>query len=237
MTTWKPVALSALHRKHAALGAVMVDRDGWQVPARYAPPQDEVARLSGSVGLADFSPAAKLNVQGDGVDSLLAEGFEAKERLEVGRMSLVRLAGLGPGQTFTTARLAHDELLVLGPPGSAPAILEHMTDRPDGCVHFVDVTSGFASVAITGPRARRLLARATELDLRESRFPDMSCAQGKVVEIECVVLRHDVGDLLGFELHFSRDYAEYVWDSLFEAGHDLDLVPYGVEARALLTRS
>ena len=234
MTTWNPTALSALYRKHLDLGAVMADTAGWQVPARYSVPEDEVAALSAAVGIADISPVAKLNVQGEGIDSLLAAAFNTDERLEVGRTSRHAVPPHEADQTVTTARLADDELLVLGAPGSATTVLQHMGDRSDGCVHFVNVTSAFSAVAVTGPRARRLLARVTELDLRESRFPDMSCAQGKVAEIECTVLRHDAGDLLGYELHFSRDYGEYLWDALNEAGEGLDLAPYGTEARALL---
>ena len=58
--------------------------------------------------------------------------------------------------------------------------------------------------------------------------------KGKLAEIECLVVRRDLNGLLNFDLLFSRDYGEYVWESLLEAGGDLEVIPYGHEAMSLL---
>ena len=229
MTTWTPVAHSALHAEHVRRGATMVDVGDWSMPARYAAPEDEAAKVRAAVGIADFSPLGKLTVHGDDLDELL----DGAERLEVGRVRISSPSGYeGPGE-MAVARVAHDELMILIPPGAAPSFA-HLADSLGGCAHVVDVTSGFCCVKVTGPRSRRLLSRLTELDLRDAPFADLSCAQGKLAEIECLVVRRDLNGLLNFDLLFSRDYGEYVWESLVEAGEDLEVIPYGHEAMSLL---
>ena len=236
MTTWTPIGLSALHHKLLDFGATMVDMEGWQVAGRYTTPEDEIARISKAVGLVDFSPATKLNIQGEAIDDLLRRAYGEASTLEVGRVWRRQLAGLGPAQHAAAARLAHDELLMLTAPGEARTLLTALSEIAEGCTHLVDVTSALCSIRVTGPHAPRLMSRVTELDLRGSVFPDMSCAQGKLSEIECTVLRHDIGGLTSFELYFSRDYGEYLWDSLLHAGEDLGVTPYGTEALLLLAQ-
>ena len=234
VTIWTPIALSALHHRLLDLGAAMVDLGGWQVAGRYTTPEEEIAGISEAVGLVDFSPATKLSIQGEAIDALLRNAYGEASILEVGRVRRRQVAGLVPGYHAAAARLARDELLVLAAPGEARTLLPALSASAEGCAHLVDVTSALCSVRVTGPRARQLMSRVIELDLRESFFPDMSCAQGKLSEVECTVLRHDIGGLTSYELYFSRDYGEYLWDSVMESGEDLGVVPYGSEALFIL---
>ena len=237
VTTWTPTALSALHHKLLAIGATMIEMGEWQIAGWYTTPEKEIAHISESVGLVDFSLATKLNIQGDAVDAFIQNAYDQAPTLDVGRVWQGKLTTSGSDFYVVAARLSHDELLILPATEDKGTLLPTLSDLLDDCTHLVDMTSALCSIRVTGPRARQLMSRVTELDLRNSVFPDMSCALGKLSEIECTVLRHDSGGLTNFELYFSRDYGEYLWDSLTEAGSDMELIPYGVKAMMGLVTS
>jgi len=56
---------SPLQAMHQRLGATMIERDGWTVPAAYGDVQGEYARgTRGCAGLIDLSPRGRFLVSG-----------------------------------------------------------------------------------------------------------------------------------------------------------------------------
>ena len=211
----------------------MVQRDGWERPARYASVEQELEQVRANVGLFDMSPVGKLNVQGDAIDEALAHVSGSSEVLDVGS---VRTALAGAG-LVSIARLAHDEAMIVTEPNQATATVEALQLGSDECAHVVDVTSGLAGIRMVGPSARLLLEAATELDASAEALPDLSCVQGAVIEIHGTLIRLDVGGLLAYELFAGREFGEYAWDALLEAGEEHGVVPIGVEAMERLPSS
>ena len=166
----------------------MVQRDGWERPARYASVERELDRVRATAGLFDMSPVGKLNVQGDAIDEALARILRESEALEVGT---VRTAPAGVG-VVRIARLAHDEAMIVTEPNQASAAIETLQLGTDECAHVVDVTSGLAGIRVMGPSAHLLLEAVTELDTSTEALPDLSCAQGAVLEIHGILLRLDL---------------------------------------------
>ena len=230
MTSWDPVAMSAMHYQHLGLGAVIVESEGWQRPERYTSADDELDRVRQAVGLCDISPVGKLMVQGEAVTALFGAAFVDIRRLDVGRARETRLDGQSGAGGVLVCRLADDELLVLTGPGQAHSILESLSQAVDQCVHALDITSALAGVKIAGPRAHRLMAAVTEIDTSARAFSNMSCAQAKVAEVHGTLLRRDEGSLHSFELYVEREYGEYMWDALTEAGETYGVAPFGIEA-------
>ena len=64
--------MSAMHHQHVAMGATMEERDGWQLPARFGPVEEELRRLRNGVGLLDISPMIKINIQGESASAFLS---------------------------------------------------------------------------------------------------------------------------------------------------------------------
>ena len=223
MTDRQPIALSALHHQHVELGAEMELSDGWQRPVRYTSADDELERVKAGVGMCDVSSAGKLAVQGDGVDTLLAVAFPDTGGLSVGH------AARSDGG-IELALLADDEALVTTPPNQAQSLAERLAMDSKGCVHTVDVTSALAAVKIVGPRAHKLLAAVTELDVSPPAFGDKHCAQSRFAEVHGTLVRLDGGALPGYVLYFGREYGDYMWEALLEAGERYGLAPFGTEA-------
>ena len=221
-----------MHYRHLELGAEMVEHEGWALPARYAGPEEEAARVREEVGITDMSPVGKIRLQGDSVDQALREALPDYQATSVGSV----FATTDDASDTVVARLADDDCMVITGSASIDNVLDSL--NPDGCVHPVNVTSVLAAVRIIGPNTPAVLAGVTNLDLAPPYFPDLSCAQTMVAEIHGTILRRDTGGLLSYDLFFGRDYGDHMWESLIDAGERHGLTPFGLEAlRALCGES
>ena len=225
-----------MHHLHVDLGAVMVEVSGWMLPARYTSAESELDRVRRAAGIADISPTAKLSLQGRDLDSLLGDRVPGWRPPPVGTVGRPHTEGADGISGARMARLADDEALVLAGPGQAGQIEQVLRSDSGRCAHVVDVTSAMAGVRLAGPAALDIVRSVTDLDLRPSVFPNMTCAQTKVAEVYGMILRVDAGDLPAYELFFGREFGEYMWDALMEAGGPAGLTPFGTEAAALLER-
>ena len=225
----QPTAVSALHYRHLELGAEMVEREGWILPARYTDPDDEAAGVRQSVGITDFSPVGKIRLQGQSIDKALLAAIPDYRATGVGSVFVAK-------EGHIVARLTNDDYLIITEPEQINATLTSL--KQDGCTHPVNVTSVLASIRLVGPNAPAVLAGVSELDLSPACFPDLSCVQTMVAEIHGTIIRRDIGNLLSYDLHFSRDYGDHMWESLMDAGERHGLTPFGLEAlRALCGES
>lgn len=200
----------------------MVEKGGWQRPATYTSAGQEIERARAGVGLGDISPVPKLGLQGTDLDVALRQALPGLDPPAVGEVA--RRPGDGGGAETLVARLAEDEALVLG------LRLEALAVEPDRCAHVVEITSAMAAVSVTGPSAQALLSGISDLDVSSGSFPDLRCTQATFAEIHGTLLRLDLGGLPGYQLYFSREFGEYMWDALMEAGEAFQVTPLGLEA-------
>ena len=121
MTSWQPVRRSAIHYKHLALGAHMVERDGWQQPAQYASIEEEVKRLKGAVGLCDVSPLGKISLKGNDLDHYLEATFSHESGLNPGTIQSLTVSHESNSVPMVLAQLSAGR--IFGPHPSRPALL------------------------------------------------------------------------------------------------------------------
>lgn len=225
-----PTARSAMHYQHIELGAEMTESEGWARPSRYADPEEEAARVLRSVGIADISPAGKLRLQGETVGPAIRRALPDRQDTAPGS-AFVASSHLA---RLVVAHLAPDDYLIVADASRTDHIRRRL--ELSGCAHVVDVTSVLAAVRITGPESPNVLSGVTDLHLAPHYFPNLACAQGMVAEIHGTVIRRDMGEHLSYDVLFGRDYGEYLWESLREAGRPAGLTPFGLEAMTLLYR-
>ena len=107
-------------------------------------------------------------------------------------------------------------------------------EAANGCMHLTNLTSTLAAVQLVGPYSRDLLCKLTALDLSPRQFADLTCAQGSVAKVHAFVVRADIGSELAYEVYCGREFGEYLWDTLRDAGQEFGVVPFGVAAQRLL---
>ena len=235
MAIWNPVKRSPLHHKHLTLGAFVEEQDGWQQPARYSSAEQELELLKAAVGLCDVSPVGKVSLQGTELNRLLTATLPGAVDLNIGSLCQIDLGSSLDYWGCAVARLALDDYLAITPPGRNAPPAEMLAEDPDQCAHVLDLTSALAGVRLAGPSASLLLASLTELDLSDIAFPDLHCGQSMMAGIHGTLLRRDVGGLRCYELYFTREFGEYMWDALMEAGERYNMAPVGFEAMKLLS--
>lgn len=226
-----PLKMTAMHHAQLALGARLVERDGWQAPEVYTSVGEEVEMVRGAGGICDISPVGKLDVQGTEALAGLNKILGLSKPLNVGRAVSVEIK-LEDGviRRATAVGLACDEVLILTQPGEAASISRQLEGELAGCAHLVDVTSAWAGVAIVGPQSYRVLSKLAELDLDPLVFPDRGCVQGKAAEVHVIIVRSDIGGALGYQLFVTRDFGEYIWNALLHAGRSDGVGPVGTKA-------
>ena len=203
----------------------MVERDGWLQPALYSSGDQESRLLNEGAGVCDISPTGKLLLQGDDLIGFLRNILSDGEAPAVGESRRVSLPASG-----LLARLTIDECLVLSDAAELSKWITALDESGDDCVHFLDHTSGLAGVRLTGPGSDQLLSKLTELDTSPDAFPNLSCAQTRCAEIHGTLIRTDLGPLPSYDLFFPREFGEYMWDAIFEAGEEFGVAAVGFEA-------
>ena len=229
MAAPRPMALSALHHAHLAIGADMAESYGWLRPVSYTTPEDEAAAVRRGVGLCDTSPSGKLLLHGE-IDRYIMEGLQQggpEEPGDAGLMQFTEDSGIGD---ILAARLTADEALLITAPTQSPMVAETLGSMEDACAYSVDITSARTAICVAGPAAQGTLAAVTEIDTSPHSFPDMSCAQGSISQVHATLIRHDLGDLPCYHVYVDRAYGEYLWETLTEAGGRYDITPFGTTA-------
>lgn len=249
-----PERYTALHQWHVERGAEFEDVGQWKRPWYY-PQQvngktetmhEAVAReclaVREKVGILDASTLGKIDIQGPDAREFLARIYTNKwEKLAVGKCRyglMCKDDGMVTDDGVTSC-LAENHFLMTTTTGGAAAILEwlelwHQTEWPELDVYFSSVTDHWATMTITGPEARKLLAEMTDIDLDRDSFKFMEWRAGKVAGVPARVYRISFTGELTFEINVQANYAMHVWQTLFKHGEKYGLTPYGTETMHVL---
>jgi sarcosine oxidase subunit alpha len=240
-------AMQAWHLKN---GAEFEDVGQWKRPW-YFPKNGEdlhaaVAReclaVRNSVGILDASTLGKIDIQGADAREFLNRVYtNAWTKLDVGK-ARYGLMCKEDGMVFddgVTACLADNHFVMTTTTGGAARVMEwleiyHQTEWPELKVYFTSVTDHWATMTLSGPNSRKLLAKVTDIDLDKDAFPFMSWKEGLVGGVPARVFRISFTGELSYEVNVQADYALGVWEQIIEAGKEFDLTPYGTETMHVL---
>jgi sarcosine oxidase subunit alpha len=241
---------SAMHKWHVSNGALFEDVGQWKRPW-YFPQGGETMQQAldreckatrESVGILDASTLGKIDIQGKDAREFLARVYtNAWAKLPVGKCRYGLMCG-EDGMVFddgVTSCLADNHFLMTTTSGGAARVLEwlelyHQTEWPELEVYFSSVTDHWATMTISGPNARKLLAEVTDIDLDRDTFKFMDWRQGDVAGVPARVFRISFTGELSYEINVQANYGLHVWEKLFEHGAKYNLTPYGTETMHVL---
>ena len=186
------------------------------------------------VALFDLSTYAKFVVQGPGAGAMLQELCSANIDVPVGKVVYTCLLNERGGieMDLTVTRLRSDRFLVVAPT-LAQVRVGSLLERPDadrGSAVVTDVTSGYAVLAIMGPRSRELLSGLTDDDLSDPAFGWGTAREIDVAMARAVALRLSFVGELGWELFVPTEFAVGLYDAIVDEGKDLGLRHAGFQA-------
>jgi heterotetrameric sarcosine oxidase gamma subunit len=251
-TTARGIRRSPLYDRLEAAGACFGELAQWERANWFAPPgvepvyeysfgrqnwfpyaAEEHRAAREAVALFDLSSFAKIEVSGSDALRLLQFVCTNDVDVAVGRLVytlfLNRRGGIENDGTVT--RLEDDRFLVITPTATQHRTFEWL--RAHGqrmAVSVTDVTNGFATLAVMGPRSRELLSRMTADDLSNDDFPFFTAREIQVRHAPALAIRASFVGELGWELYVPSEVAVHVYDALVEAGADLGLRLAGYHA-------
>ena len=249
-----PERYTALHQWHVEHGAEFEDVGQWKRPwyfprnvnGKQETLEEAVAReclaVREKVGILDASTLGKIDIQGPDAREFLNRIYTNKwSKLAVGR-ARYGLMCKDDGMLMddgTTSCLGENHFLMTTTTGGAAGVMEwlelwHQTEWPELNVTFTSVTDHWATMTVTGPEARNLLAEITDIDLARDKFKFMDWREGKVAGVPARVFRISFTGELAYEINVQANYAMHVWKTLFKHGDKYGLTPYGTETMHVL---
>jgi len=250
-TLFDPVRKTPMHRWHEVNGAVFEDVGQWKRP-RYFPKAGEtmvaavdreVAATRVAIGMLDASTLGKIDLKGRDVAEFLNRIYtNAWSKLAIGRCRYGLMLG-EDGMVFddgVTARLGENHYLMSTTSGGAARVLAWLeewlqTEWPDLQVFATSVTEQWATVSLSGPRARDLVDELVDdVDLSPDAFPHMSVRDASIDGIPVRLFRISFTGELGYEIQIPADYGMALWERCVQRGERYDLTPFGTEAMHVL---
>ena len=106
----------------------------------------------------------------------------------------------------------------------------------DGSVTFTDMSTALCTIGVWGPKARDLVSGLTDTDMSNEGFPYGSVRDVLIDGIPCTMFRVSyVGDL-GWEIYTKMEHGLRLWDTLWAAGQEHNVVPVGIGVYGLTGR-
>lgn len=232
----EPLKFTPLHTQHKNLGAKLVPFAGWEMPVLYSGIVREHQAVREAAGLFDVCHMGELELSGP-------DAARIANRLVTNDLDRVV-----PGQAMyacccNEGGTVLDDLILYKRSETSVLIVCNASNRDKISAVFRahasptcnvdDVSDQTALIALQGPKAFEVLARAgnPELDAALGRFRFSDVTIGGVA---CTVARTGYTGEDGVELFCKTEAAPALWQHLLEAGSSVGLLPCGLGARDTL---
>jgi len=109
------------------------------------------------------------------------------------------------------------------------------TEWPELDVWLTSTTEQWATIALNGPNAAKLLTPLVEgVELADETFQHMSCIECTVAGMPARLFRVSFTGEIGFEVNVPAPSGRKLWEILWEAGQQYGITPYGTETMHVL---
>ena len=196
-----------------------------------------------SVGMFDASTLGKIEVSGpDAVEFMNRMYTNPWTKLGVGRCRYGLLLGEDGfiRDDGVIGRMRDDLFHVTTTTGGAARVLNMMedylqTEWPELKVWLTSTTEEWATIALNGPNARKLLQPFVEgADISADAMPHMALVECTVAGFPSRLFRVSFTGELGFEINVPARHGRALWEKLHEAGQQYDICTYGTETMHVL---
>ena len=246
-----PARYTAMHRWHQEQGAEFEDvgqwKRAWYFPRTGESMQDTVNReclaVRNSVGILDASTLGKIDIQGPDAAEFITRMYTNSYLKLVPGKCRYGVMLKEDGMIFddgVCACIGDNHYLMFTTTGGAAGVLAWLelwqqTEWPDLKVYFTSVTDHWTTATITGPNARKVLAKVCDdIDLANDAFQFMDWRDGTVAGVAARVFRISFTGELTYEINVPAHYGRHIWEALIAAGEEFDITPYGTESMHVL---
>ncbi len=209
-------------------------RSGWA--AQYWSPIQGAEHLETrhNAALFDLTGLSIIEAQGSGAAAFV--NYLCSNQMDVAVGRVVYTTWLTPKggvkRDLAVARLAADTYWLFVGEGTLPQDLAWVRQQApgDGSVTITDISNSYTALGLWGPNARKVLEKVTTTDVSNEAFPYFTAQWLEIGLTPVLALRISYAGELGWELHFPIDMALQVWDALWEAGREFEMIAAGMGA-------
>ena len=227
----------------------MTEYGGWQRPSCFPRPGEndsaairrEVLAVRNAAGVFDASPLGKIELAGPDADLLVERIYANSMRnLKPGRVRyglMLNEEGVVIDDGVAVRRSSQRWLLNTTSAG-AQRIADwieqwHQCEWPDLRIAVAAVTTAWATVTLTGPRAKEVItALGTDVDL--DAFPHLAFREGLIAGVEARLTRVSFTGEASYEIAVAWNAGAALWERIIAAGAAFGIAPIGVEAWMVL---
>jgi aminomethyltransferase len=240
--TRSKVRKTALNAVHRAMGAKMVDFNGWDMPVEYSCSGGLIAEhnaVRAGVGIFDVSHMGDIRLRGPQVlDAVQHITMNDASKLAIGQCQYSAL--LYPDGTFVDDVIVHklgesEYLLVINAGTREKDVSWVWNNTRQFDCEVTNLSDDFTQIAIQGPRGVNTLQKLTDADLSKVKFYWLT--HGTVCGIpDTMIARTGYTAEDGFEIYVPADDAisARVWNEVLEAGKEFEIKACGLGARNTL---
>ncbi len=206
------------------------ERHSFRRSNAFEPVGEECRAVRERVGVADLTAFAKFEVTGADAEAVLARLSANRLPREGGiRLShmLTELGGIESEMTIT--RLGPERFYLNSAIVGETHDLDWLRDNRSltEIANVSVLTDHLGLLAVSGPRARDVLAPLTGADLSNEAFPWLTAQEIEVAGVPCLALRVSYVGELGWELHHPIDRMVELYEAIWASGEPHGIVDFG----------
>lgn len=227
---------TALTDVHIALGAKMVPFAGFNMPVQYSNLIQEHLQVRKSVGVFDVSHMGEFYLKGEkALDLIQKVTSNDASKLTDGKVQYSCLPNDKGGivDDLLVYRYAQDEYYLVVNASNIEKDWNWISSQNTFGVEMQNLSDQYSLLAVQGPNAIHTIQKLTDTNLAE--MPYYTFKVGSVAGIENVIISNTgYTGAGGFELYVLNADAKKLWDALFDAGKEYEIMPIGLGARDTL---
>ena len=227
---------TALSNLHSSIGAKMVSFAGYNMPVSYSGLNDEHMAVRNSVGVFDVSHMGEFILKGPQALELIQKVTSNDASvLTDGKAQYSCLPNKNGGivDDLIVYRIDEQTYMLVVNASNIEKDWNWIKQHNTMGVDMKDISEQTSLLAIQGPNALDTLQKLTTFKLTE--IPYYSFVKGTFNGVENVVISNTgYTGAGGFEIYFENQYAEKMWQDIFEAGKEFNIKPIGLGARDTL---
>ena len=233
MTASAELKRTPLYDRHVALGARVVEFGGWEMPVQYSGIVDEHNAVRNAAGLFDISHMGEVEVKGrDALAFLQHIATQDVATIGEGQSNYALLCRPDGGivDDIFIYHLPDGYMVVVNASNIEKDFAWMLDNMPGFDVELTNISDRASMLALQGPLAEAILAKATDIDVMSVPFHGVTTGM-LLGDIPALIARTGYTGEDGFELFVDDDKVEQLWDGLLELGKDDGLKPCGLGAR------
>mgnify|MGYP002654761842 CR=1 FL=1 len=227
---------TALTDKHIALGAKMVPFAGYNMPVQYEGINVEHATVRNAVGVFDVSHMGEFILKGENaLDLIQRVTSNDASKLYDGKVQYSCFPNENGGivDDLLVYRMDEKSYMLVVNASNIEKDWNWIQKFNTANVEMHNISDQTSLLAIQGPKAADALQSLTDMDLASMEY--YTFKKGVFAGVENVLVSATgYTGAGGFEIYFENQYANQIWDAIFEAGAPYGIKPIGLGARDTL---